>query len=76
MGLIRLLFWIALIAAAFWLWRRFTRSRGTPPPPRAEPQPMVRCEYCHMHVPLKLAIKQDEHWYCSQVHLEQDRHDS
>ncbi|MBH8320695.1 hypothetical protein I8R55_30630, partial [Pseudomonas aeruginosa] len=34
MGLFRLLFWIALIAIAFWLWRRFTR-----PTPRQQQRP-------------------------------------
>ena len=35
MGLIRLLFWIALIAAAFWLWRRMTRKPKRSPEPSA-----------------------------------------
>ena len=35
MGLFRLLFWIALIAAAFWLWRRLTERRRLPRNSRA-----------------------------------------
>jgi uncharacterized protein len=29
--MVRLLFWIALIAAAFWLWRKFKTSQQSPP---------------------------------------------
>lgn len=75
MGLVRLLFWIALIAAAIWLWRRYTRPRarrGAAPQPDA--QPMVRCAHCHVHLPQAQALRQDEQWYCSQKHLEQGRH--
>jgi len=32
MGLFRLLFWIALIGAAFWLWRRFAQKKVAPKP--------------------------------------------
>ncbi|WP_445939640.1 PP0621 family protein [Pseudomonas sp.] len=74
MGLFRLLFWIAIIAAAFWLWRRLTRpaahrteDRNT----RAAPAPMVRCEHCGTHVPRDHALKKGEQWFCSQTHLEQ-----
>lgn len=54
MGLFRLLFWIALIAIAFWLWRRFTRPTPRQQQrPQDEPSasPMVRCAHCGVHVP-------------------------
>ena len=44
MGLFRLLFWIALIAAAFWLWRRLTRKK-TPTAQQQGSLPMVRCAH-------------------------------
>lgn len=70
----RLLFWAALIAAAFWLWRRFTRpARPARSTHEAEAEPMVRCQHCHVHLPRDKAIAQDGNWYCSQAHLEQDR---
>lgn len=75
MGLVRLLFWIALIAAAVWLWRRYTcprRKRDTTPQPDA--QPMVRCAHCQVHLPQAQALQQDGQWFCSQAHLEQSRH--
>ena len=69
----RLLFWIALIAAAVWLWRRFSRP-ATPPAPapdEAQAAPMVRCAYCGVHVPQAHALTSNQLWYCSQAHLEQ-----
>lgn len=80
MGLFRLLFFVALIITAFWLWRRFIRpaltaqkqhQKQTPPP--SEPRPMVRCAYCQTHVPKTQAIQDGDRWFCSQAHLEQDR---
>jgi uncharacterized protein len=70
MGLFRVLFWIALIAAAFWLWPRSTTSTSRP-----QAEPMVRCAHCHVHLPQHLALQQDDQWFCSQAHLEQARHD-
>ncbi|MDH4583610.1 hypothetical protein E8F20_17270 [Pseudomonas sp. BN415] len=71
----RLLFWIAVIFVAIWLWRRFK----TPSTPRPKPQkqdetvPMVRCAQCGVHVPRSNALSQDNRWYCSRAHLEQDQ---
>jgi len=70
MGLFRLLFWIAVIAAAVWLWRRL--SRPTRPTPKQDSAvPMVRCAHCGVHVPRTQALAQGERWYCSRAHLEQ-----
>jgi uncharacterized protein len=74
-GMFRLLFWIVVIFAAIWLWRRFK----TPSTPRSQPrqqdetQPMVRCAQCGVHVPRNHALSQDDRWYCSRAHLEQDQ---
>ncbi|MHA6492511.1 PP0621 family protein [Pseudomonas borbori] len=72
MGLLRLLFWIALIAAAFWLWRRFTRAPQKRDSAESATLPMVRCEQCGVHLPREHALPQADRWYCSQAHLEQD----
>lgn len=75
MGLFRLLFWIAIIAAAFWLWRRLTRptiARPKRPDTAQKPAPMVRCQQCGIHVPRDNALAKGEQWFCSQDHLEQD----
>ena len=67
MGLFRLLFWIALIAAAFWLWRRLTgrrrlpRSSGADGPLRS----MRRARAADQ------ALQAHDRWYCSQAHLRQ-----
>ncbi|KZX57237.1 PP0621 family protein [Stutzerimonas frequens] len=71
MGLFRLLFWIALIAAAFWLWRRLTQKK-TPTTQQQGSLPMVRCAQCGVHVPQDQALQSQGRWYCSQAHLEQD----
>lgn len=74
MGLFRLLFWIAVIAAAIWLWRRFIRPTPDRGNSTAAPAPMVRCAQCGVHVPRANALARDDHWYCSQAHLEQGTH--
>jgi len=74
MGLFRLLFLLAIIAAAIWLWRRFTRPTTTRPSPddsRSQPAPMVRCAQCGVHTPRIHALTKDNQWFCSQAHLEQ-----
>ncbi len=73
MGLFRLLFWIILIAAAFWLWRRFTDKPGAASKPKPEQTTlsMVRCAQCGVHVPQEQALPDRGLWYCSQAHLEQ-----
>ena len=71
MGLFRLLFWVALIAAAFWLWRRLSQKR-TAAKPQQTTLPMVRCAQCGVHVPQVQALQSDDRWYCSREHLEQD----
>ncbi|MCQ4294002.1 hypothetical protein NAU58_00295 [Pseudomonas stutzeri] len=70
MGLIRLLFWVALIAAAFWLWRRLSQKKAAKP--QQTTLPMVRCAQCGVHVPQDQALQSQDRWYCSRAHLEQD----
>ncbi|WP_312940307.1 PP0621 family protein [Stutzerimonas balearica] len=72
MGLLRLLFWIAIIAAAVWLWRRVFRK---PPAGNAQAAEvtMVRCAHCGVHVPQSKALRAADAWYCSQAHLERGR---
>ncbi|APC22365.1 uncharacterized protein ABH911_001052 [Pseudomonas protegens] len=70
--MVRLLFWIALIAAAVWFWRKFKRPAAAPRSPN-EPAttPMVRCAHCGVHLPQDRALSQSQQWYCSQAHLQQ-----
>jgi uncharacterized protein len=76
MGMFRLLFWIAVIAAAVWLWRRLHRPTRPTPKPDTSAAPMVRCAHCGVHVPREHALLADQRWYCSQAHLEQGSHPS
>jgi uncharacterized protein len=71
MIVIRLLFWIALIGAAIWFWRRLRTPAPVAPKGDDNPAPMVRCAHCGVHVPRAHALPQGEHWYCSQPHLQQ-----
>jgi uncharacterized protein len=70
--MVRLLFWIALIAAAVWLWRKFKRPVSMQQRP-SEPgaTPMVRCAHCGVHLPQDRALSSRQDWYCTQAHLEQ-----
>ncbi|WP_170292217.1 PP0621 family protein, partial [Pseudomonas palleroniana] len=50
--MLRLLFWIALIAAAVWFWRKFKGGSSAPNAPREQDAPpMVRCAHCGVHLP-------------------------
>ncbi|CAK9887490.1 PP0621 family protein [Pseudomonas sp. NPDC087612] len=70
--MVRLLFWIALIAAAFWLWRKFKASNAAGQNNSLEdPLKMVRCAHCGVHLPSDRALHRGAQWYCSQAHLEQ-----
>ncbi|MBJ2240065.1 envelope stress response protein PspG [Pseudomonas sp. MF6772] len=70
--MVRLLFWIALIAAAVWFWRKFKRPASTQQQPGEQgAAPMVRCAHCGVHLPQDRALSQRQDWYCTQAHLEQ-----
>lgn len=70
--MVRLLFWIALIAAAFWLWRKFKISQETRQDNALnDPLKMVRCAHCGLHLPADRALRLGSQSYCSQAHLEQ-----
>ncbi|BBP79434.1 MULTISPECIES: PP0621 family protein [Pseudomonas] len=70
--MVRLLFWIALIAAAVWFWRKFKRAEtAARPSDELNAPPMVRCAHCGVHLPRDRALSQQQQWYCSQAHLEQ-----
>ncbi|WP_212630594.1 PP0621 family protein [Pseudomonas sp. KB-10] len=74
MGLFRLLFWIAVIFAAIWIWRRYISKPKSTRPAEGAAAPMVRCAHCGVHVPKPQALSQNQQWYCSQAHLEQGPH--
>lgn len=70
--MLRLLFWIALIAVAVWFWRKFKAQPSLPKSSaELEAAPMVRCAHCGVHLPRDRALSLQQQWYCSQAHLEQ-----
>ncbi|PWB34827.1 hypothetical protein DCO48_04320 [Pseudomonas sp. SDI] len=70
--MVRLLFWIALIAAAFWLWRKFKASNSADSSATLDdPLKMVRCAHCGVHLPNDRALHRGNQWYCSSAHLQQ-----
>ncbi len=71
MGLFRLLFWVAILFAAIWVWRRFISTAKRTRTREDAAAPMVRCAHCGVHIPKVRALSQEQQWYCSQAHLEQ-----
>ena len=70
--MIRLLFWIAIVFAAIWLWRKFNAPAKPAPKGKVDDaQVMVRCAQCGVHLPDNRALRSGNQWYCSQAHLEQ-----
>ncbi|HHA18490.1 MAG TPA: hypothetical protein ENK70_02155 [Methylophaga sp.] len=42
-------------------------------PPKSITEQMVKCEQCGLHILEQEAIQSDNHFYCSQEHLEAHR---
>ena len=50
--MLRLLFWIVVIFAAIWLWRKFKAGTAADTRPTLDdPLKMVRCAHCGVHLP-------------------------
>ena len=71
--IMRLLVLIGLIGLSYYLLKRFLAPSR---PVKKQPdsfQPMVRCDYCGLHVPQQEAIAQaGEKYYCSDKHAQQE----
>lgn len=63
---------LGLVLVGIWLWRT---QRQAPPQRKpadkavAEPQTMVRCAFCALHLPASDAIQGQKGLYCSAEHL-------
>ncbi|HXH04583.1 MAG TPA: PP0621 family protein [Candidatus Competibacteraceae bacterium] len=66
----RQLLLLALIAAGFWLWRRWRRRRRAPSPRVPVYRETVRCAYCGIHIPKERAVGDSASggYYCSEQH--------
>lgn len=62
------------VGVGIWLWRRsrLDSARGEQPPPAsrqpAEPQAMVACVHCGVHLPQAEAITGTQGAYCCPAH--------
>jgi len=69
---LRLLVWLALICAGWWLLRKRARPAAPPPPPARAParaEPMVDCAHCGLHLPASEAVRDDAaRAYCCPEH--------
>lgn len=67
--IMRLLVIVGLIGLAYYALQRFLAPAQKPKKPQASFQPMVRCEYCGLHVPQAEAIaRTGDKYYCSNEH--------
>jgi uncharacterized protein len=71
-------FLILLLAVALLMWMLFGRSRRDRPdrssrsksPPAAQPEGMVACAHCGVHLPRSEAVHAGALAYCSPAHRE------
>lgn len=73
MGLIRLLLLVAIVWLAYHLYRRWKLGRATPPSAPRAASDMVRCRHCGLFLPREQALRDGDHYYCSQAHRQADR---
>lgn len=69
----RLLFLLALVLIVVWWWRsrlpRPAQRDETPPPPsQEEPQAMVTCAHCGLHLPSSEGLVGKNGTYCCAEH--------
>jgi len=64
---------LAIVVLAVWLWRSGRRdvsgsNRSAPPSAPPDPQEMVRCAHCGVHLPRSDAVAGRLGLYCSAEH--------
>ncbi len=75
MGLIKLIILIILVVACLTLWQRikaWQAANQKPPADPVEPQLMVCCKQCQVHLPQDQALQSGKHWYCCREHRDAD----
>jgi uncharacterized protein len=63
-----------LLAVAVYWWLRKPRANARPDrsPPPNEPETMISCAYCGLHVPLRESVAVDGRYYCGIEHRNLD----
>ncbi|MBL4584647.1 MAG: hypothetical protein JKX83_08525 [Pseudomonadales bacterium] len=73
--LIRILFIIVLIGAVLLLLKRSRNPTDQDGQEQDDSEQMVPCEHCAIHVPQSEAIKEGEHYFCSEIHVKLSKQD-
>ena len=60
---------IAFVAIVWWVWKKRSMQRPgvTPPAPR-EPEAMVTCAQCGVHLPRSDSVSENGAYFCSDAH--------
>ena len=73
MGILRILILAALVWLAWRLIRNLlpgpSNASDEPSTDQDNPEKMVKCSHCGVHLPEKQAIKQGDHYFCGSAHL-------
>jgi len=71
MGLSRLVLFLVLFTAGYWLWKKFSNQKKTKQP-AATATHMVRCNHCDLYLAQEQATQKNDQWYCCADHARQD----
>jgi uncharacterized protein len=64
----RLLFFVVIAAAVYWLLKSYRRQLPEDESPPLPTQDMVRCSHCGVHLPKNESISGGGEFYCSEAH--------
>lgn len=71
---LRLLIFLALLGAAWFIWKKVTTAGAVESDKRDAFQQMVQCRTCGVHLPIAEAITDEEqHHFCCQEHVGKQR---
>lgn len=59
---------LGIVIAVIWWFKRGPRIDNNSDAMKAEPEPMVRCLHCDLHLPSPDAVHTDKGAYCSLEH--------
>ncbi|HHA19236.1 MAG: hypothetical protein DRQ39_01805 [Gammaproteobacteria bacterium] len=69
----RILVLIAIGLLLYVIISNLLRKNRPATPPKSITEKMVKCEHCGLHILQQEAIQSEDHFYCSQEHLEAHR---